>query len=63
MSRGHEMYCHDLGVMGSNLSRVELGLELLSSASTMNQKYVDYIFSYLTVWSLCIFLFIHLFIV
>ena len=29
-SQGHDIYCHHLGVMGSNPSRVELGVLSIS---------------------------------
>ena len=37
MSQGHEMYCHDLEVIGSNPGQVELGVRS-ASKSSLNQN-------------------------
>ena len=34
-SQGHEMYCHDLEVMGSNCGQVELGVHSTSVCRTL----------------------------
>ena len=38
-TQGHEMYCHDLAVMGLNPCWSNLGCEVLLSKLYLNQKY------------------------